>query len=57
MHERDQAAIDAAYADRVCELFRALCLGYEGHNSAAALQVFAKGLEAAQRARDAAGKL
>lgn len=54
MAESDRRAVEAAFADRVCELFRTLCLGFEGRDPTDSIRQFERGVRAAQGARDAA---
>jgi hypothetical protein len=57
MAESERRAVEAAFADRVCEIFRTLCLGYTAHNPENALRMFEADFRAAQAARDAALKV
>lgn len=57
MADGDRRAIEAAFADRVCELFRTLCLGYDGGGRDNALVEFERAVRTAQGARDAALKI
>jgi len=57
MAESDRRAVEAAFADRICEIFRTLCLGYAAHDPTSALRDFERDFRAAQAARDAAFKV
>jgi hypothetical protein len=53
--ERETATVDAAYSDRVSELFRILCISVEAlPDPQHAIDMYAKGVRAARQARDIA---
>ncbi len=52
--DADRRAVEAAFSDRVCELFRALCLSFEAHDPSEGVRTFGRALDAAKKARDQA---